>query len=370
MQAEYRKEWAETYLQIPCEEKTEAGYEEKMMYYNPGNGLLDCSREWQDGETVFRYKVTGKKALHSIYATLAMEEEQIRSILQQVIALLETGREYLLSEDSFILEPKYIFTTLPELTLYFCYLPGYHQNLTKQLENLFEYLLNRVDYEDKQAVELLYDCYLLCVRDEAGLREMKQRLSSKKEAPKQENTAPQAAKKAHITPTERQEMTTEPSSYTSWLAGLLRRGKKHRETEETERKVKQNENLYAIKQSPAPPPMIAEERTMLLSEKSARVRAEAQPQLLNEKTGELILISKTPFYIGSLEGYADCIMRKKEISRLHTCIRKKEESYYLSDLNSTNGTFLNQTEVLPGREERLSVGDVIKIAGEEFVFSF
>ena len=177
MQAEYIKEWMDTYLWILPEQNSPESYEEKMIQCNSDEGWLMCSRQNKNGEEYFCYKVTGKKALHSIYAALPMGERQIRSILGQIFAILEKGKEYLLSEDDFLLEPHYIFATLPYMTLELCYMPGYKIPLRNQLEGLFEYLLNRVDYEDKQAVNLVYDCYMFCMREKGGLAEIKKLLA-------------------------------------------------------------------------------------------------------------------------------------------------------------------------------------------------
>ena len=67
MQVEYKKEWIDTYLWILSEKDTEASYEEKMIKNNPGGGRLEFSRQEQEGNTYFCYKVTGKKALNSIF---------------------------------------------------------------------------------------------------------------------------------------------------------------------------------------------------------------------------------------------------------------------------------------------------------------
>lgn len=361
MEAEFKREWMETYLQLPCNQEEAAEYQEKMIFYNPGGGILPCTKKvTEEGTLIYQYPVTGKKTLHSIYATIPMREEQIRSILQQVIEVLAYGRDLLLSEDGFVLDPHYIFTLLPDLRLDFCYLPGHHGELKKQLEALLEYLLNRVDYQDKGAVELLYDCYLFCIRDGKGLREIRERLLQRETAETVPLPCPEREKSREA------ETTREEPSYTSWLTGLFRRGRRAEPI--TEEQTKRQKEREKEKEAELPlPPVTDGGATVHLSSgpgKSSR----QEPRLLNEKTGEVILISDTPFYLGGMEGYVNYVMREEGVSRLHACIGKKEEGYVLSDLNSTNGTFLNRKEVLPGQEVRLVPNDVIRIAKEEFVF--
>ena len=108
------------------------------------------------------------------------------------------------------------------------------------------------------------------------------------------------------------------------------------------------------------------DRTVLLS----AVQQSTGPELVCEQTGEVIPLTKFPFYIGSTREYADYIPEAEGVSRIHCCISKKENNYYLSDLNSTNGTYLNGTEVVPGREALLSANDEIRITSQEFYIKF
>ena len=84
----------------------------------------------------------------------------------------------------------------------------------------------------------------------------------------------------------------------------------------------------------------------------------------------VVYLRKFPFYIGSAGEYADFVPVAEGVSRIHCCISKKEDRYYLSDLNSTNGTYLNGKEVNPGQERLLSANDEIRICSQEFYIKF
>ena len=108
------------------------------------------------------------------------------------------------------------------------------------------------------------------------------------------------------------------------------------------------------------------EKTVLLSE----LKKPEVPELVCNQTGEVVLLAKFPFYIGSAKEYADFVPVGEGISRIHCCINKKENKYYLADLNSTNGTYLNQKEVIPGKDALLSEGDEIRVSSQEFYIKF
>lgn len=66
---------------------------------------------------------------------------------------------------------------------------------------------------------------------------------------------------------------------------------------------------------------------------------------------------------------ADCdfIYAGEKISRRHFMIEYIDSHYYVSDLNSTNGTYLNGRRLT--RMERVFAGDIISMGSTDIVFS-
>lgn len=93
------------------------------------------------------------------------------------------------------------------------------------------------------------------------------------------------------------------------------------------------------------------------------------PKLIRRKTGESVLINKDSFIIGSSAELSDyCIKYNNGISRKHICIMKMADGYYLQDLQSTNGTYVNGMFVNSERYVKLYHGSIIFMAEEEFEF--
>lgn len=373
MQVEYKKEWMDTYLWVLPEKRVPESYVEQMLLRNPGGGRLDFSRQEKDGEDYFCYKVTGKKALNSIYAVMPIGERQIRGILTQLFAALEDGREYLLCEEDFVLSPAFIFATFPQMDLEFCYVPGYGVPLREQLEGLFEYLLNRVDYEDKQAVDLLYECYMFCMKEKGGLAEIKKLLAVEKGAEKTEAVPRQVLPQVVYPEAEETlEKKASPSAYVSWLTERLFPWKRREPALVAEeaaeyRAAPGSGKIRMLDKTQVEEKKEADaERTVLLS----AVNQPRGPELVCEQTGEVVPLTKFPFYIGSAREYADFVPAGEGVSRIHCCISKKENKFYLSDLNSTNGTYLNGKEVIPGKDMLLSANDEIRVTSQEFYIKF
>lgn len=89
--------------------------------------------------------------------------------------------------------------------------------------------------------------------------------------------------------------------------------------------------------------------------------------LRRDTTDEMIHIDHTPFNIGTDETYADYIVKDNpRISRRHAVILQENGQYYLSDMDSSNSTFLNGIKI--GENKILRDGDIIHLADEKVIF--
>ncbi len=91
--------------------------------------------------------------------------------------------------------------------------------------------------------------------------------------------------------------------------------------------------------------------------------------LLYLRKDERITIDKPEFIIGREKKKVDyCIINNVSVSRTHLKITMRNGKYYITDLNSSNFTYLNNTRLHPYQEKEIHKGDKINIAEEEFEF--
>ncbi len=64
-------------------------------------------------------------------------------------------------------------------------------------------------------------------------------------------------------------------------------------------------------------------------------------------------------------GDNDVVLPDPNVSRVHARVTRRGRSYYITDLNSTNGTWVNEMRV---REAELSDNDVIRLGNTRLVF--
>lgn len=95
---------------------------------------------------------------------------------------------------------------------------------------------------------------------------------------------------------------------------------------------------------------------------------ESVPKLISlGKKEEQILLDHFPFIIGSRKEGSDYAIMEKGVSRIHADISFEKGIYFITDLNSTNGTFLNEKEIETGKAVRLKEGDEIRIAKRRLI---
>lgn len=93
------------------------------------------------------------------------------------------------------------------------------------------------------------------------------------------------------------------------------------------------------------------------------------PYLIRKKNNEKIFLDKPFFRIGKERSYVDYVVdNNKAISRSHANFILREDEYFVADTNSTNHTYVNDTMIQSNTEIRVSHGDVIRLADEEFEF--
>lgn len=108
------------------------------------------------------------------------------------------------------------------------------------------------------------------------------------------------------------------------------------------------------------------EDTMVLSENDYSERNnEIGLDLLYAGT-EKIHIETNSFIIGKSKEKTDFCVNNNSVSRQHAKIVRRGKDFFLIDLNSTNGTYIDEEKCIPGQEYHLTDGMQIKMAKEIF----
>jgi len=64
----------------------------------------------------------------------------------------------------------------------------------------------------------------------------------------------------------------------------------------------------------------------------------------------------------------DILMPEESVSREHAWIQRQGDEYFIEDAHSTNGTWVESTCLLPGKQHKLTPGDRVTLGNTELIF--
>lgn len=389
LEEEYKKESdGRSYLLL---KKTREAFEERMIQRVMPTGVLFMAKsEYGDS---YKYEITGRKNLAMTFERVPMNAEQMEKVLKGIIDILERGKEYLLAEDNFILQPEYIFLRLPEYEVTLCYYPEYKIPLAEQMGKLFEMLLNRVDYREEKAIAMVYALYMQLQEPDMTLERIREKLREQAEGlmndadGKEKGGYPTAGMvtadserdtgERRVSFARKEEKTVRLESgketvrgrSTQKRVGLWERLRKEVGTKLAAYVGGAEEGNVSSAVRPVPcvreaAPEWGAQYTKVLSVK----RTEAYPSIVSQKSGETVFLTKFPFYVGSLPEYTDYVIAEETVSRFHGKFIKQGGDIFLSDLNSTNGTKVNGRMLNMREQAKLANGDRVLFADTEYIF--
>ena len=127
-----------------------------LKYYLVDNGEI----------SKLRYDITGLASLDSYVKKHSLKQEDITFIIREISNMLMSAENYLISENSIILNPETIMITLSKnknnnikKKLLFTVIPSFNGDFYEQLVKLLLYILRNVDKSDKKSILLAYNLF-------------------------------------------------------------------------------------------------------------------------------------------------------------------------------------------------------------------
>ena len=469
----------------------------KMLQRQEIKGILPVEQRRIDNNLLLYYDITAKQAISNILDKSSLSVKALRTLCSGIFYAIEISHEYLLPEDDFILNPDFIYQDISSETPYLCLYPGYGINLMEQMSGLMEYLMNKVDYNDKDAVYLVYRLYAVSKEEGYTLEHLKEVLPEKDKS-RQERAERERAERetAERETAEREtESTSDSHPFTDKYDNGFNETKQGKEkgsysrpehirvrVRERESQKEREKNIPVVMEKVegevevscyplrsylyAAAALLAGAAALVMSvaakliynslgtrldysklaamllvlgclegylmskifDKKNRVtkmvrteeyidprsdesvypaavistdmpgtedimrirnaenvdnedisatcllnacpKAESMPVLRAMDKNNYIDIPVTsyPFFIGKLKKNVDFYLNSDTVSRYHAKITKEGESLFLTDLNSTNGTFINDEQLFTYQKKEINYGDVISFADIKYQF--
>lgn len=131
----------------------------QMIMENDINNLLRFSYETIDDKTNFLYDISSKQVFWKQFENRKMTYENLRALCYSIKSLVDSLEEYLLEPNDIIMKKECIFTTTEANSYEFCYCPGYNGDIILELAELFNHVLQVIDYENEKVVKLAYEIH-------------------------------------------------------------------------------------------------------------------------------------------------------------------------------------------------------------------
>ena len=360
MELEIRKESNEKYLSIKMIGMNENDYQFQMLLNNRIKGLLPLRIRNINNEKELLYEITNMTSINNIFQRSLMRKDDLIKFVFAIKQLEESLKEYLLDSKHVFFDLNYIFFRTKQNQYYFCYCPEVVDDFSLQMKSLFNQLLDYVNYNDREAVSLAYGMQEIASRDDFSLEELLDFAMHNKEK----------EKPIEIEEEDVYEEEDDESDYKETFIDRIKKVfNKNKKTEELDNDDWED-NYYIeetqtnINDSFETDNIIDEEATVLLTQQSARVIA---LKSVNANPEIVVLPDKYPYIIGKSRRSSDYRVSSNVVSRVHARINYENEEFTIEDLNSTNGTFVNDERLKPHEVKSIERGDVIKLADLEFV---
>ena len=80
------------------------------------------------------------------------------------------------------------------------------------------------------------------------------------------------------------------------------------------------------------------------------------------------MLDHFPFVVGKMKNRVDEVINDEGISRIHAMLKEQDGRYFISDLNSLNGTGLNGRLLEVNETAEITNGDTVSFANTSYVF--
>lgn len=169
MNISYQREMKRNYLIVEAEKRDEIPFEQNMLEQNQIDGILRFQVREKDTDVRFFYEITSKQPLSRLLEGQSVQAAQIRTLVWGIAQALDHMEQYLLSENSVLLTPEYLYVEPESLKVWLCLVPGLERDFPEDYSRLLEYLLGKVDHKDKESVVLAYGLYQETRKENYGM---------------------------------------------------------------------------------------------------------------------------------------------------------------------------------------------------------
>lgn len=396
----YQRNVTGSYMKIPILRINE--FDEMLILKRKLPGLIPVERCYVNGQGQYWYQISGKQSLDTYSKIQAIGIDFIEKVILSICSEIEILEWNLFDTNCLQLEPELVFVSNVSHEILFCLYPENQQKLGKGFQQLMEYLLTRIDHTDESAVHTAYEIYertldegysILDIRDFI-IQRRQEKLASREILEKNEKKEKREEKKAFIdNRTYKDNRNSKENRSESW--------KESGNGKEKFLFMNEGSSLETIwlelikrwncwKESLNIPVKTIQKRKEESGEEDFVIEAEdyyEEPEEIHpticiagqaaQEEGLLLYEGKENFKDFRIEGESSIIGKgndvgfligKDTVSRHHAKLIHATDGYYIEDLNSTNGTFVNDVLLNYKERRKLESNDLISFGDVKYRF--
>lgn len=345
----------------------ENDYRLQMVIKNHIDGIVPLMMEQMNNEYLIKYNVSSKIRLSDLFARKQMSGKELYCFIKDLKILSEKISEYLLNINNIVFDVELIFFNRQTGKYEFCYIPEEHGEFQLKIRDLFDKLLEYIDHNDKEVVQIAYGVQQLTLAMDFTLHDILQcacENMKKLKEKEQEQSKTDTKIKVNI-PDEQHKKKGILETIQIWLG----KKNKYKTTDEIEEdnylKEYLEEDEMLVMAEEEEPYNQREDRTMLLTNQF--VTPSLVLKAIGTETPIEVKPAEFPYIIGKSEYSCNFCIDSAVVSRVHMRIVEELNDFYVEDLNSTNGTFINGEKISSHNLEPIHTGDKLTIANIDFI---
>lgn len=158
LNTEYIRSLNANYERLLLGEKPEEKRYQYCMISRGGiRGLLPCSLRYIDGNAYLYYDITSRQNIAQLFDKKVITRQWLTDFLWSMRRVRMEMSRFLLEEGNIVWFPGHIYQDLEKNDFHFIYIPYCSEDTGFQ--DLMEYLIEHVDYQDEEMAEYLYKAY-------------------------------------------------------------------------------------------------------------------------------------------------------------------------------------------------------------------
>ncbi len=354
----YERSIHKSFMKIPAIEDT--CLDEKLIFHKEYRGILPVEKCFVNSEGQYWYNITGKQALDNFCKVNSIDLEFFELLILRICSQLEILEWNLIDTRCLVIDPELIFVNPDGNEVSFILYPDLNKDFFEEFQKLMEYLLTKINHEDREGMKQPYRIYELALTRAFRMEDLKQVILSGKEKEvtiEKVEPLPEPVMEAVVEEENQpREVERKIREWTERIKEIICRAKK----------TKNDIPMVVYPEEQMEEPQVVEINPTICL---AAGLQEPKGILLYEGTGgypdfnlekEMCILGKHP--------RARLHLDKDTISQFHAKFDYLEDVYYIEDMNSTNGTIVND-EVLNYKEKKaLFPGDLIRFADVKYRF--